>query len=150
METGSRDQRRQIARINLSAIALCAFGFSQMIGYLTGTQWLRGIGAASTLAPFPKVFSEVDGVETFALDFVLEYTYADGTRGRLPITPEIFAFKKKIDHINGKLKKIFLDSATPTDTKEGLKQTKLRSQPKRHFNQNFWSFAEMSNNLRLN
>lgn len=61
-----------------------------MIGYVTGSRVLRGVGAASAMSPLPKVFSDVDGLETFASEFTLSYRRADGVRDSLRITPEIY------------------------------------------------------------
>jgi hypothetical protein len=76
-----------------NALALCALalGSLQMAGYFAGSNTLKGLGAVSTLAPFPKVFSDVDGVETFAADFSLLYDTPDGAAHRLSITPEVYA-----------------------------------------------------------
>jgi hypothetical protein len=61
-----------------------------MIGYVTGSRALRGVGAASAISPLPKVFSDVDGLETFASEFTLSYHRADGTRDSVRITPELY------------------------------------------------------------
>lgn len=60
-----------------------------MAGDTLGLRWLRGIGAASVAAPLPKVFSDVAGLETFALDFVLEAETPHGPV-HLPITPALY------------------------------------------------------------
>ena len=80
-----------IKTINLIAILLFFLGLSQMVGYLFNLKILRGLGAALTIAPFPKVFSDVDGIETFALTFILEYTDENGKRHALKITPEVYS-----------------------------------------------------------
>lgn len=51
---------------------------------------MRGIGAALAMAPFPKVFSDVDGLETFASEFTLRWRDARGEQA-LPITPELYS-----------------------------------------------------------
>ena len=76
---------------NLAALALIVFGCTQMVGYLAGSRTLRGLGAASAAAPFPKVFSDVDGLETFASDFTLHWRDVAGGAHTLPITPELYA-----------------------------------------------------------
>lgn len=76
---------------NLAALVLTAVGCLQMAGHLAGSKELRGLGAASAVAPFPKVFSDVDGLETFASEFTLEWRDGAGARHRLPITPELYA-----------------------------------------------------------
>ena len=64
-------QAKRTVRINLIAIIIFGFGLSQMVGYLLKVPALRGLGGASTIAPFPKVFSDVDGIETFASSFAI-------------------------------------------------------------------------------
>jgi hypothetical protein len=61
-----------------------------MAGYVTGSAALRGIGAATAASPLPKVFSDVDGLETFASEFTLHYRSADGTITDTPITPALY------------------------------------------------------------
>jgi hypothetical protein len=76
---------------NVLALFITALGCTQMVGYFTGSRVLRGIGLASVAAPLPKVFSDVDGLETFASSFTLHGVNAHGTPFELPITPEIYA-----------------------------------------------------------
>ena len=61
-----------------------------MVGDLTGLTALKGIGAATAASPFPKVFSDVRGLETFASEFILHYEMTDGIDRKLPITPELY------------------------------------------------------------
>jgi hypothetical protein len=75
---------------NRAAVALCLVGGIQMAGFVTGSAALRGIGAATAVAPLPRVFSDVDGLETFASDFTLRYREADGTVVVMPITPAVY------------------------------------------------------------
>lgn len=77
-------------RRNLLAVALLLVGCLQMLGYLLDAPTLRGLGAASTASPFPKVFSDVNGYETFAADFTLRGLTADGAPFTLAITPELY------------------------------------------------------------
>src|SRR5690606_6209154 len=72
------------------ALVLTALGCLPMIGYMAESRALRGIGAASAMAPFPKVFSDVDGLETFASEFTLRWRDGSGEHA-LPITPELYA-----------------------------------------------------------
>jgi hypothetical protein len=62
----------------------------QMIGSLTGSVALRGIGAATAASPLPKVFSDVDGLEPFASEFTLRYRQPSGTLTQTAITPELY------------------------------------------------------------
>ena len=77
-------------RANVLALVVTAVGCSQMVGYLLESRPLRGIGAASCVAPMPKVFSDVNGLETFASEFQLTWTEADGRSVVLPLTPELY------------------------------------------------------------
>jgi hypothetical protein len=61
-----------------------------MTGYLTGSATLRGLGAATAASPLPKVFSDVDGLETFASEFTFRYRSADGTMTETAISPELY------------------------------------------------------------
>ncbi len=76
---------------NIAALVLTLVGCLPMAGYLLGSRSMRGIGAATALAPFPKVFSDVDGLETFASEFTLHWTDANGGAHRLPFTPELYS-----------------------------------------------------------
>lgn len=46
-------------------------GSLQILGHLTGSKTLRGLGLASGIAPYPKVFCEAKGYEPFAARFSL-------------------------------------------------------------------------------
>jgi hypothetical protein len=78
-------------RRNLLAVALLVFGCLQMAGFVVDSRTLRGIGAASAAAPFPKAFSDVEGYETFAADFTLRGRDAAERPFELKITPELYA-----------------------------------------------------------
>jgi hypothetical protein len=73
---------------NLLAVGLLVFGFSQMLGDLTGNRILKGLGAASVVAPSPKVFCDINGVEPFASTFTV--TICDRETKVGVITPEIY------------------------------------------------------------
>lgn len=62
-----------------------------MAGYIANVPALRGLGAATVIAPFPKVFSDVDGFETFAADFVLQGMDGAGVAFSREITPEFYS-----------------------------------------------------------
>lgn len=80
----------RIRRANCLALVLLALGSIQMIGYAAGSRVLRGLGAATVMSPLPKVFSDVDGLETFASAFSLQYQSVDGTQHSVAITPELY------------------------------------------------------------
>jgi hypothetical protein len=64
---------------NFLAVGLLAVGSLQMLGYLAGSKILRGLGLASGVAPFPKVFCAADGYEAFAASFALRGILEDGS-----------------------------------------------------------------------
>lgn len=76
---------------NIAALGLTVLGCFQMAGFLADSRPLRGVGAALAASPFPKVFSDVDGLETFASEFTLHWIDAAGSAQALPITPEIYS-----------------------------------------------------------
>ncbi|MCH7227677.1 hypothetical protein [Haloferula sp. A504] len=76
---------------NLLALVVLCLGMLQMAGYLCGSKVLRGIGVATGIAPYPKVFCEVDGYEAFAASFRLEGRRADGSPWHCDIDPERYA-----------------------------------------------------------
>jgi len=75
---------------NIGALVLTLVGSLQMVGYALESRALRGIGAASVVAPLPKVFSDVDGLEPFASTFMLRYEHLNGTQDSLLITPDAY------------------------------------------------------------
>ena len=65
---------------------LLVLGLAQMTGDIAGFLPLKGIAAATGASPAPKVFSAVQGLETYSTRFFLEW---DGTRTEL--TPELYS-----------------------------------------------------------
>jgi len=82
--------RAGLRRRNAIALIIGVVGCLQMTGYLTGSVALRGIGAATAASPLPKVFSDVDGLETFASEFMLRYRQSDGRLIEAAITPKLY------------------------------------------------------------
>src|SRR5437868_2098252 len=83
--------------MNKSATALLVLGLLQMSGDLLELlglkavgRPLKGIGAATTASPAPKVFSAVRGLETFSTRFYLEWTDRGGQNHELLLTPELY------------------------------------------------------------
>lgn len=76
--------------IGWCAIAVLVLGSLQFVGFCLGNATLRGVGAALGFAPYTKVFSDVDGFETFAANFTLSYQLDDGSEVVTPITPEFY------------------------------------------------------------
>jgi hypothetical protein len=83
--------------MNRAAFGLLLLGLLQMSGDVLEQLGLevigrpvKGIGAATTAAPAPKVFSAVRGLETFSTRFFLEWQDQDGRQNTLQITPEVY------------------------------------------------------------
>lgn len=74
-----------------AAGAVLLLGLTQMTGDLLGVRALKGIGAASAMAPCPKVFCDVNGLEGFASSFALQYKTTSGDVREVAITPEIYS-----------------------------------------------------------
>jgi hypothetical protein len=77
--------------LNAAALCLTIMGGLPMFGYLIDSRALRGLGLATAAAPFPKVFSDVDGLETFASEFILHWRDAAGAEHVWPITAELYS-----------------------------------------------------------
>jgi hypothetical protein len=75
-----------MSRNTLTAALLVVLGVAQVIGDLTGWVPLRAIAAATGASPAPKVFSAVQGLETYSTRFFLEWNSR-----RLELTPEVYA-----------------------------------------------------------
>jgi hypothetical protein len=78
-----------LKRANSLAIIILAFGLSQFVGGWTGLKPLKGFGASLAMAPYPKVFSDVEGLETFASEFKI-YTKSGEYWSWVKITPEVY------------------------------------------------------------
>ncbi len=76
---------------NVCALLLGVVGCLQMTGHLLGQPWMSGLGAATVVAPFPKVFSAVKDKETFANAYTIRYETADGRSIYKPVSPHYYA-----------------------------------------------------------
>jgi hypothetical protein len=83
--------------MNRATIFLLALGLLQMTGDLVGQlisepvgKAVKGVAAATTASPAPKVFSAVRGLETYSTRFFLEWEDQDGRRCALELTPEVY------------------------------------------------------------
>lgn len=75
---------------NAGRLALVIVGLLQAVGHVVQWPTLRGLGAITVASPLPIVFTQQNGVETFASDFTLEAETSDGPLS-LPITPAIYS-----------------------------------------------------------
>lgn len=78
-------------KTEIACVFIFCVGMFQMVGYIAGVDVLRGLGAASTISPFPKVFSDADGLETFASKFTIEFKHDDKPSDFVEITPELYS-----------------------------------------------------------
>ncbi len=67
------------------ALAMLVLGSLQMAGDVLGVPALVGLGAASHVAPAPKVFTALGEGEPFSATFAVELEHADGHRVRVPL-----------------------------------------------------------------
>jgi hypothetical protein len=81
-----------------AASFLLVLGLLQMTGDLLEQyvskpvgRLLKGVAAATTASPAPKVFSSVRGLETYSTRFFVEWTDQHGARRSLLVTPEVYA-----------------------------------------------------------
>ena len=68
-----------------------ALGSLQMIGHTTGSRTIRGLGLATGIAPYPKVFCEAEGYEPFAANFTISGTSDNGEPVEIPLTAERYS-----------------------------------------------------------
>jgi hypothetical protein len=66
-------------------------GLLRMAGDLMHAPALEGLGAATVISPAPKVFSSVEGLETYSTRFFLLWTDAAGAARELELTSEVCA-----------------------------------------------------------
>lgn len=70
-------------------IFLILLALLQMTGDLLNQNWMRGLGAAWGASPAPKVFSSVEGLETFSSEFFLIWTDQENILHRIQLTPKL-------------------------------------------------------------
>lgn len=75
----------------LWAAALLALGAAQMLGDLTGLGALKAVAAATQASPAPRVFSSVQGLETYSTRFWLCWRDAQGVAREVEVTAELSA-----------------------------------------------------------
>lgn len=73
-------------KAKIAAVLLVILGVAQMAGDLTGVVALKALAAATGASPAPKVFSAVNGLETYSTRFFLDLGHE-----RVELTPEVYA-----------------------------------------------------------
>src|ERR1700739_844506 len=74
-----------------AALFLLIVGLLQMTGDLLRLPALKDVAAAIGASPAPKVFSSVQGLETFSSTFYLEWRDRDGVVHTVELTPELYS-----------------------------------------------------------
>jgi hypothetical protein len=82
---------RAARRKEIASYALVGLGLLQALGFVVGSDTLRGLGAMTVASPLPFVFSSFRNLETFAAEFEIELTRPNGERVRHLVTPELYA-----------------------------------------------------------
>jgi hypothetical protein len=77
--------------MNSSAAFLLVIGLLQMTADLLRLPALKAVAAATGASPAPKVFSSVQGLETFSSQFYLEWPDRNAEVHSLELTPELYA-----------------------------------------------------------
>ncbi len=75
----------------LGPYVLLVLGLLQMTADLLNLPGLKAVAAATLASPAPKVFSSINGLETFSTTFSLQWVEKAGTVTSVPITSEIYA-----------------------------------------------------------
>lgn len=76
-------------KIKISALALLLLGLLQMFGDVLAFPAVKVLAAATAASPAPKVFSTVNGLETYSTRFFIEWTDATGEFHSAEITPRL-------------------------------------------------------------
>lgn len=84
--------------MNRAALALLIVGLLQISGEIlmqggwrSVGQLVKGIGAATTASPAPKVFSAVQGFETYSTRFTVAWADQQAEPHALDLTPEVYS-----------------------------------------------------------
>lgn len=70
--------------------ALLVLGLLQIAGDLVKVRPLRALAAATGASPAPKVFSSVNGLETYSSTFEVRWSDETGLARSLVLTPELY------------------------------------------------------------
>ena len=76
-------------KTRLGVVLLLVLGLAQMTGDVLGITPLKAVAGATAASPMPKVFSAVQGFETFTTLFLIEWDDTDGVHHSLEITAEL-------------------------------------------------------------
>jgi hypothetical protein len=74
-----------------AAVFLVLLGLTHMGASLAGWDRMAGVAAATGASPRPKVFSAVQGLETYSTRFTLVLPLDDSASALVPLTPALYA-----------------------------------------------------------
>jgi hypothetical protein len=77
--------------LNRAGLFLVMLGLLQMAADVFHLATLKAIAAADGASPAPKVFSTVQGLETFSSQFYVEWEGRDGEMHTVNLTPELYS-----------------------------------------------------------
>lgn len=77
-------------RDRIVASTLLGLGLAQMLSSLAGLPALAAVFSATHASPAPKVFSAVQGLETYSTTFYVDWTDEAGNEHSQTITPELY------------------------------------------------------------
>jgi hypothetical protein len=74
-----------------ASVFLLVIGLLQMTGDLLRVPQVKGLAAATGASPAPRVFSSVNGLETFSSDFYIEWKDRNGAANAIKLTPDLYS-----------------------------------------------------------
>ncbi|MDP3938811.1 MAG: hypothetical protein Q8R92_11860 [Deltaproteobacteria bacterium] len=80
-----------LSKAGAAAAFLLVLGLLQMTGDMLQLPRLKALGAVTGASPAPKVFSSIQGLETFSTKFFIDYEDASGAIASVALTPALYA-----------------------------------------------------------
>jgi hypothetical protein len=77
--------------MNRASVFLLVIGLLQMAGDMLRVPQVKALAAATAASPAPKVFSSVQGLETFSSDFYIDWKDRSGAAHAIKLTPEMYS-----------------------------------------------------------
>ena len=74
-----------------ASVFLLVIGLLQMAGDLLRVRQVKALAAATGASPAPRVFSSVQGLETFSSDFYIDWKDRNGAAHAIKLTPEMYS-----------------------------------------------------------
>src|ERR1700683_3666168 len=74
-----------------ASVFLLVIGLLQMAGDLLRVPQVKALAAATGASPAPRVFSSVQGLETFSSDFCIDWKDRNGAAHAIKLAPEMYS-----------------------------------------------------------